>query len=264
MTRQKEQSGFARSAVAWLSLGFAFSCAFWPAGASAATVTVFAAASLTDSLKEIATAYEKESGDRVAYNFGASSTLARQIEAGAPANVFFSADEVQMDALENQGFIAKETRTNRLSNSLVIVVAAEGAPAITSPKDLAGPKIKRIALGDPRAVPIGIYAREYLQKLKLWEAVQPKVVATENVRAALTAVEAGNADASIVYKTDAAISKRVKVALAVSLADGPSIRYPMALVKGAKQAEAAKRLLSYLASESADKLFVKYGFVSLR
>jgi len=227
----------------------------------AAEVRVFAAASLTDSMKEVASAYEKESGDKVVFNFGASSMLARQIEEGAPADIFFSADEAKMDGLESKGLIEKGTRKNRLSNSLAIVVAMENGAAISSPRDLASANVKRVALGDPRAVPIGVYAREYLEKLKLWEAVRPKVVATENVRAALAAVEAGNADASIVYKTDAAISKRVKVAFEVPVEEGPKIRYPMAMVKEAKEPQAAKRFFGYLSSDEAGKVFKKYDFI---
>jgi molybdate transport system substrate-binding protein len=166
-----------------------------------------------------------------------------------------------MDALESKGLIDKNTRRNRLSNSLVIVVAAENGAVIRSPKDLAKETIKRIALGDPRAVPIGIYAKEYLKKLRLWDAIKSKVVATENVRGALAAVDGGNADASIVYKTDAAISKKVKVAFEVPLEEGPKINYPMAMVKDAKAPEAAKKLLAYLNSDEAGKIFKNYGFI---
>jgi molybdate transport system substrate-binding protein len=227
----------------------------------AAEVRVFAAASLTDSMKEVASAYEKESGDKVVFNFGASSTLARQIEEGAPADIFFSADEAKMDGLESKSLIEKGSRKDRLSNTLVIVVAAEKGAAVNSPKDLATLSIKRVALGDPRAVPIGIYAREYLEKLKLWEAVRPKVVATENVRAALAAVEAGNADASIVYKTDAAISKKVIVVFEVPAEDGPKIGYPMAMLKDAREPAAAKKFFEHLSSDEAGKIFKRYGFI---
>src|SRR5580765_4985016 len=227
----------------------------------AAEVTVFAAASLADSLQEIAAIYQKQSDDKIVFNFGASSTLARQIEEGAPADIFFSADEAKMDGLQKKGLILKETRKSRLSNSLVIVVAAEGGTAIESPKDLATDKVKRLALAEPRTVPAGIYAREYLRKQKLWSAVEAKVIPTENVRAALAAVEAGNVEAGIVYKTDAAISKKVKVAYEVPLADNPAISYPMAMVKEAKQPEAAKRFLQYLNSEDAAKAFEKFGFI---
>lgn len=227
----------------------------------AAEVRVFAAASLTDGLKVIASAYAQKSNDRIIFNFGASSTLARQIEEGAPADIFFSADEAKMDGLEAKGLIDKSTRKSRLSNSLVIVVAAENGASVIAPQDLARPAIKRVALGDPKAVPIGIYAREYLESLKLWADLAPKIIATENVRAALAAVEAGDADASIVYKTDAAISKKVKVAFEVPADKGPKISYPMALVKEAPAREAARRFLDYLGSEDADKIFSKYGFI---
>jgi molybdate transport system substrate-binding protein len=143
----------------------------------------------------------------------------------------------------------------------VIVVAAENGETIRSPKDLIQESVKRVALGDPRAVPIGIYAREYLEKLRLWDGIKSKVVATENVRAALAAVEAGNADASIVYKTDAAISGKVKVAFEVPLEEGPKISYPMAMVKDAKAPEAAKKFLAYLGSEEAGTIFKRYGFI---
>ncbi len=230
----------------------------------AVQLTVFAAASLTDSLKEIAAAYEKQSGDKIVFNFGASSTLARQIEEGAPADIFFSADEAKMDRLEKKGLIIKETRKRRLSNSLVIVVAAEGGAAIESPKDLGTDEVKRLALAEPSTVPAGIYAKEYLQKQGLWSAVKSKVIPTENVRAALAAVESGNADAGIVYKTDAGISKRVKVACEVPATDNPAISYPMAMAKEAKQPEAAKKFLKYLDSDDASKVFEKFGFIVRR
>jgi molybdate transport system substrate-binding protein len=226
-----------------------------------AEITAFAAASLTDSLKAIAETYEKQSGDKVVFNFAASSTLARQIEEGAPADIFFSADEAKMDGLEKKDLILKDTRKSRLSNSLVIVVAAEGGAAIESSKDLATEKVKRLALAEPKTVPAGIYAREYLQKQNLWSAVEAKVIPTENVRAALAAVESGNVEAGIVYKTDAAISKKVKVAYEVPRADSPAISYPMAVVKEAKQPEAAKKFLIYLDSEDAAKVFEKFGFI---
>jgi len=226
-----------------------------------ATVSVFAAASLTDSLKEIASAYEKQRGDKIVFNFGASSFLARQIEEGAPADIFFSADEAKMDGLEKKGLIVKETRKSRLSNSLVIVVAREKGASIGGPKDLATDKVKRLALAEPRTVPAGIYAKEYLQKQNLWTSIEAKVIPTENVRAALAAVEAGNADVGIVYKTDAAISKKVKVAYEVPASDSPAISYPMAAIKESKQFDAAKRFLVHLESDDAGRVFGRFGFI---
>lgn len=227
-------------------------------------ITVFAAASLTDALKEIGRTYEKQSGDRIFFNFAASSVLERQIEEGAPADIFFSADEAKMDALEKQGLVLKGTRVSRLSNTLVIVVHKGSRLAVHSPADLAGTNVTRIALADPRAVPAGIYAKEYLEKQHLWRAVKPKVVPTENVRGALAAVESGNVEAGMVYRTDAAISKQVKVACQVPRKDGPPISYPMAVIKDSNHVEAARRFLHYLNSDEAAKVFEKYGFIVLR
>ncbi len=226
----------------------------------AAEVTVFAAASLTDSLKEIAAICEKNSGDKIIFNFAGSSLLARQIEEGAPADVFFSADEARMDDLEKKGLIVGATRKSRLSNTLVIVVTTDSTLKIVSPEDLAGPLVKQIALADPGTAPAGIYSKEYLVNRKLWSAVQPKVVPTENVRAALAAVESGNVEAGMVYKTDATISKRVKVACEISAKEGPAISYPVAVIKASRNIEAARRFVDCLNSPDATRVFEKYGF----
>jgi molybdate transport system substrate-binding protein len=228
----------------------------------AATVLVFAAASLTESLQEIAAAYEKQSGDKIVFNFAASGTLARQIEEGAPADIFFSADEAKADALEKKGLLVKETRKSLLGNSLVIVTPPDSA-AIQSPADLTNAAVKRVALGDPRIVPAGTYAKAYLEKSGLWAGVEPKVVPCENVRAVLAAVESGNVDAGVVYKTDAAISKKVKVAFEVPAADGPKISYPAALVANAPHPDAAKKFLGCLTGSEADAVFARHGFIVL-
>lgn len=224
-------------------------------------ITVFAAASLTDSLKEIAAAYEKQSGDKILFNFAASSILARQIEEGAPADLFFSADEAQMNGLAKKGLIDPATRKSCLGNSLVVVIPNDSALQIKSASDLTNATVKQIALADPKAVPAGVYARAWLEKLQLWPAIEPKVVPTENVRAALAAVESGNVEAGVVYKTDAAISRNVKIAYEVPAKDAPSITYPMALVKDSKQPEAVKKFLHYLSSEEAGQVFTRYGFL---
>ena len=231
------------------------------AHARGAEITVFAAASLTDSLKQIASDYMAHSSERVVFNFAASSTLARQIEAGAPADIFFSADEAQMQKLEKRGLILTDTRRSLLGNSLVIVVASDSSLSISSPADLASDKVKRVALADPKAVPAGVYSKEYLQKLKLWKNVSPKVIPTENVRAALAAVESGNVEVGMVYKTDAGISKKVKVAYEVPRAEGPDISYPIAVVKDSKESDAAKAFLKYFESAAAAKVFEQYGFI---
>ena len=223
-------------------------------------VTVFAAASLTDALKDVAATYEKSSGDKLVFNLGASSLLARQIREGAPADVFLSADEAQMDGLEKAGLLLPGSRRSFLSNTLAIVVASDGGPKISSPQDLKS--VKTLALAEPKIVPAGVYAQQYLEKLGLWDALASRVIPTENVRACLAAVEAGNADAGIVYSTDALISKKVRIAWDVPAEEGPRISYPVAIVRDAAHAGAAKRFAAYLASEPARKVFVRYGFLT--
>jgi molybdate transport system substrate-binding protein len=230
--------------------------------ARSAEILVSAAASLSDALKEIGADFQAQTGVRVEFNFDASSTLARQIEEGAPADIFFSADEAQMNRLAKKGLIDPATRKNLLGNSLVVVVPADSNLQIKSASDLTNATAKqRIALADPEAVPAGVYAKAWLEKLGLWTTVEPNVLPTENVRAALAAVASGNVYAGVVYKTDAAISKKVKIAYEVPRADGPDIRYPVALVKDSKQPEAAKKFLDYLSSKEAGQVFRRFGFL---
>ena len=256
--RAAEQKGFYMKQI--LQVIAAVCLLITALAAQAADLTVFAAASLTDSLKEMGADYAQETGQKVVFNFEASSMLARQIQEGAPADIFFSADETQMDRLADKGLIDPATRRDRLGNTLVVVVPANSGLQIQSGADLAGDSVKQIALGDPKAVPAGVYAKAWLTKLKLWDAVAPKVVPMENVRAALAAVASGNVDAGVVYKTDAAISHSVKVAYEVPRAEGPDIRYPMAVVKSSAEPEAAKKFLDYLDSDAAAVIFKRYGF----
>jgi molybdate transport system substrate-binding protein len=169
-----------------------------------------------------------------------------------------------MDGLGKKSLLVADTRKNLLGNQLAIITAADSKLAITGPDVLAGAAVKRLALADPKAVPAGVYARAYCEKLGLWKAIEPKVVPTENVRAALAAVESGNVEAGIVYLTDARISKKVKVAFAVPAATGPAIHYPAALLKDAPQAEAARKFLAHLATPKASAVFEKFGFLVLK
>jgi len=230
------------------------------AAARAADVTVFAAASLTDSLKQIAAEYEKTSGDKIIFNFAASGTLARQVEAGAPADIFFSADEARADALEKKGLLAGGSRQSVLGNTLVLVTPIN-VNLIRTAVDLTNATIQHLALGDIKSVPCGSYAKAYLEKAQLWLAVEEKVVPCESVRAVLAAVESGNVDAGFVYRTDAAISKKVKVAFEVPAGDAPPISYPLALLKDAPQPEAARKFIAYLDSDSAKAVFKQFGFI---
>lgn len=227
----------------------------------AAELTVHAAASLADAMTEIGAACEKETGEKLLFNFGASSLLARQIEQGAPGDLFFSADEAKMDALESKEMLLSGTRHSLLSNVLVIVVAADATLAPKALPDLTKPEYRKIALAESQSVPAGIYAREHLQKVGLWDAIKEKVVPTENVRTALAAVESGNVEAGFVYKTDALISKKVKVAIEIPAAEGPKISYPLAVLKSSKTPERAKKLGEYLGGPTARAIFEKFGFI---
>ena len=231
------------------------------ASAFAAETTVFAASSLTDALKEVAEAYHAQSSHRVAFNFAASSTLARQIEEGAPADIFFSADETQMDRLAKNGQIVVETRRMLLSNALVVIAPSDSALKINAPDELAS-TVSKIAMADPNIVPAGVYARAYLTRLDLWEAIAPKVIPVENVRAAVAAVASGNVDAGFAYATDARVSRRVKIIFTVPANDEPRISYPAAAVQGTRNREAAEKFLSFLQSEAAVNVFESHGFTA--
>lgn len=231
--------------------------------ARADPIVVSAAASLADVLKEISRDYQARSKQALRFNFGPSSGLARQIHQGAPADIFFSADMAQMDGLGKKGLLEPATRKNMLSNRLVIVVPADSKLALSSPRDLLNPALRRIALAEPSSVPVGVYTRKYLADDGVWDQVRPKVVPVQDVRATLAAVESGNVEAGFVYKTDAAISKKVKIAYEVPLDRSPEITYPMAIVKGSKRKEAARDFMEYVQSPAAKDNFTKYGFVVL-
>ncbi len=231
-----------------------------PSVARAEDLHVLAAASLTEALKEAAAPWEKATGNKVVFNLGASNDLARQIRAGAPADVFFSADKLQMDGLERDGLVRAADRVDLLSNTLVVVVPVASPARLTAPADLTS--LKRLALADPQAVPAGVYARTWLESLGLWARVERQVIPALNVRAAVSAVESENAEAGIVYKTDAAISKRVKVAYEVPRAEGPAIVYPLAQVATSRK-PATGAFVRHLQSASAREVFVRFGFLVL-
>jgi molybdate transport system substrate-binding protein len=228
---------------------------------SAATIHVSAPASLTDVLREVGANYQKETGHTVLFNFGASSLLARQIQEFAPADLFISADELKMDQLQQRGLIVNGSRRNILSNTLVIIIPSDSGLKIASAKDLADPSIRNIAVAEPQTVPAGIYAKEYLRKLKIWDRITYKLIPTDNVRSALAAVESGNVEAGIVYKTDALISRAVKIAFEIPRQEGPKITYPAAVVADSNQKAAAQKFLDYLQSPAVREVFTRYGFL---
>jgi molybdate transport system substrate-binding protein len=221
-------------------------------------ITVLAAASLTDALEEIAKAWARATGNAVVLNLGSSNDLARQIRAGAPADVFLSADPAQMDGLERDGLVRAADRVDLLSNTLVVVVPASSPARVEAPSDLTF--MKHLALADPQAVPAGVYARAWLESVGLWARVEGQVIPTLNVRAALAAVESEHAEAGIVYKTDALVSKRVRVAYEVPRAAGPAIVYPLARVATSSK-KASASFVAHLQSPAAREVFVRFGFL---
>jgi molybdate transport system substrate-binding protein len=226
-------------------------------------ILVSAAASLTDVLKEISSGYQTKSKHTVKFNFGPSSGLARQIEEGAPADMFFSADMPQMDALDKKDRLEPGTRKNLLSNQLVIIVPADSRLALSSPKDLLKTEVKRVALAEPSSVPVGVYASRYLSDEGLWNAIKRKLIPVQDVRATLAAVASGNVEAGFVYKTDAAVSKKVKITYEVPIDKGPKITYSIAIVKESKRKDTARDFMKYVQSPAAKSTFKKYGFVVL-
>jgi molybdate transport system substrate-binding protein len=230
------------------------------APAPAAELQVAAAASLTDALQEIGPAFSREQGAVVRFNFAASSTLAMQIREGAPIDVFISADELQMDGVARQNLLMPRTRRAILSNSLVIVVPADSRAAIHSAADLASPAIAAIAIAEPSRVPAGVYAKQYLEGTGLWARLASRIVPTDNVRATLAAVESGNVDAGIVYRTDAAISKRVRVAVVIAGPKAPPISYSAAVIRDTSVPGLAAAFVNYLTSPAARRVFGRYGF----
>ena len=229
-----------------------------------APITVSAAVSLTDALSAIAKEYAAAGRGGVRFNFAASTVLARQNVEGAPVDLFISADGAQMDAVARAGLIQDGTRIDLLGNQLAVVVPSDRPRTLTGIAQLADPAFRRIALGDPAAVPAGVYAKQYLEKEGLWAAIQPRVVPTSSVRAALAAVESGAADAAIVYRTDARSALRASVAWVVPVDRGPRIVYPAAVVRGAKHAAEAARFLAFLRSAAAERIFTRVGFAALR
>lgn len=234
-----------------------------PLAAQAQQLTVFAAASLTDAMKDISARLAQAGHPPLRLSFGSSSTLARQIEQGAPANLFASADERWMDYLANKQLIVSETRKDLLGNDLVLIVPANKPQHVTIGPGfdllgMLGPN-GRIATGDPAHVPVGIYAQQALKNLNLWDAVSPRLARAEDVRAGLLLVERGEAPVGIVYATDAAASHAVMIAGTFPENTHDPVAYPFAVVKSGDTPE-ARALMTFLSGPEARAIFEKRGF----
>ena len=231
---------------------------FAAAPAAAQDVTVFAAASLKDALDEVAVAWTEATGGTATVSYAGSSVLARQIEAAAPADVFVSANAEWMDRLAEQGRIAAETRVDLLGNALVLVAPA-GAEAVAIRDLPAALGDRRLAMALHEAVPAGIYGREALSALGLWDAVAENVAQADNVRAALALVAIGEAPYGIVYATDAAAEPRVSVVATFPADSHRDIVYPAAVTADGDE-QAARAFLDFLQGAEADTAFARHGF----
>ncbi len=226
------------------------------------SVTVFAAASLREACDDVAALWRTEHPDvELVFNFAASNFLAQQIEATRAADLFLSADVEQLDKVRRSGAVALEGPRPWLSNELVVVAPASGAPvAVERAADLAGPRVARLSLANPASVPAGSYARKWLETQGVWASVEARVVPGVDVRAALAAVESGACELGVVYATDAAISERVRIVFRVPPEQGPRIEYSIAALRGPAPAALASEALAHFLSPAAEACFERRGF----
>jgi molybdate transport system substrate-binding protein len=251
-----------RCFVAFIVLSSFFALQCFGSGAADAQqkLLVSAAASLTNAFTDLAKQFETANpGVKVIFNFGASGALLQQIGKGAPVDVFASADQKTMDQAKEKNLILTETRKDFVSNGLVLIIPNDSKVALKGVKDLAHPKIMRIALGNPETVPAGRYTQEALTNAGLWEKLKPKFIYAENVRQTLDYVMRGEVDAGFVFATDAAVAKdKVQVA---AVAEGHTpIRYPVAVIEGTKKKDLSQRFIDFLLGSQGQSILARYGF----
>jgi molybdate transport system substrate-binding protein len=233
----------------------------WGASAAAGQeLIVAAAASLTNALKEVAGQFEKtHPGTRVVCNFAASGVLLQQMVQGAPVDVFAAADDATMNQAEAKKLIMPGTQRNFVSNRLVLIVPMDSQLTLSGLKDLTGPEVKRVAVGNPATVPAGRYGKGALEQANLWDKLSPKFIVAESVRQVLDYVRRGEVDAGLVYATDAAIA-RGKVKVIQTVAGPAPILYPAAVAAATGQQSLAKDWVDFLVSPAAQEIFLRFGF----
>ncbi|TJX15408.1 molybdate ABC transporter substrate-binding protein [Tissierella creatinini] len=222
---------------------------------------ISAAASMTDVLAELTETYKEVAPNvTLTYTFGGSGALQTQIEEGAPADIFISAAQKQMDALEESGHIVNESRKTLLTNKVVLVSPLDNELNITSIEELVRDDVKKIGLGDPASVPVGQYSEEIFTNLNILDKITPKAVYASDVRTVLAWVEAGEVDFGLVYATDAASTDKVKVITEAPEASHKEVSYPVAIISSSKHKDESQAFLDYLSSEEAAEIFIKHGF----
>jgi molybdate transport system substrate-binding protein len=233
---------------------------------SSKEITVSAAISLKNAFEEIGKLFEsRNAGTKVVFNFGASGDLVRQIEGGAPVDVFASAAQKDMDHIDTKGLIDGATRLNFAKNTVVLIQSASSTLEIKGFEDLLKPEVKMISIGNPQTVPAGKYTQEVFTYFKIWEAVGKKLVLAENVRQVLDYVTKNEVDAGVVYATDAAVqASKVKIVATAPAASHKPVVYPVAMVKNAKNEATAKAFIAMLKADEGMHILKKYGFESAR
>ncbi len=234
-----------------------------PSSPGQVSLTIYAAASLNDALEELKNIYIRQHPNvNITSNFGASGVLQKQIEQGAPADLFISAGKSEMDVLARKGLIQESSRKDLLGNELVLIAGKNSR--LTGFDSLASPTVSRISIGTPETVPAGRYAQETLTSLNLWGRIQPKLVLAKDVRQVLANVESGYADAGLVYRTDALVGKNINIVAVAPAGSHSSIIYPMAVIKSTKHLMEAETFAAFLSSDQAAQVFSKYGFTILK
>jgi molybdate transport system substrate-binding protein len=229
-----------------------------------AELLVSAAVSLKGSLEDCGKLFQDRTGMVLQFNFAASGILQKQIEGGAPVDVFASAGQVQMDELGRQGLLLRESRCDFTRNALVLIVPNDSV-GIRSFADLAGPALKRLAIGNPKTVPAGLYSRQTLRSLKLWDKIQSRLIPAEDVRQVLDYVSRGEADAGLVYATDVSVA-RGRAAQVVQVPDSmhDPILYPVAVIRDSQHKTAARQFIDLLLSPEGQAILQKNGFLPVR
>ncbi|MFZ2198353.1 MAG: molybdate ABC transporter substrate-binding protein [Thermodesulfovibrionales bacterium] len=232
--------------------------------AAGSEITVSAALSLKAPFEEMGRSFEAKTGTKVSFNFGASGILQRQIEGGAPSDIFASASPKEMDSLESGGFLVKGTRSNFAGNGIVLIVPSQSLLKIRSFEDLRKKEIRRIAIGNPATAPAGKYAEEVLKSSGLWETIKDRIVLCENVRQVMDYTARNEVDAGIVFRTDVSNSKDVEI---ISEASGQShkpVLYVVAAIKGTGHDRLAKEFIALLMSDEGRKIMKRYGFRNIK
>ncbi len=226
------------------------------------SLTISFAASLQDAAKELKDIYTDENPDvAITCNFASSGTLQKQIEEGAPVDMFFSAGQKQMNALSDKELIIEDTRKDLIGNDIVLIAGKDSS--LTGFDELTGDKVGKMSIGEPESVPAGKYAQETLISMELWDTLQPKMVLAKDVRQVLTYVETGNVDAGLVYSSDAIVGENIKVVTAAPEDSHSPIIYPLAIIKSTQHQVETEAFIDFLSSPEASQVFNKYGFKTL-